>query len=65
MKAKASSNEKKLLLRKRSAIETVIDELKNICQVEHTRHISVAGFILNMLTHLPQPFLYQPVHFMA
>ncbi|WP_260378712.1 transposase, partial [Prevotella intermedia] len=26
----------KLLLRKRSVIETVNDELKNVCQIEHT-----------------------------
>lgn len=38
MKQKALSNEEKLLLRKRSVIETVNDELKNICQIEHTRH---------------------------
>ena len=50
MKAKALSNEEKLLLRKRSVIETVNDELKNICQVEHTRHRSVAGFILNIIS---------------
>ena len=49
------SNEEKLLLRKRSVIETVNDEsdsyrMKNICQVEHTRHRSVAGFILNIIS---------------
>jgi hypothetical protein len=33
MKKKALNNEEKLLLRKRSVIETVNDELKNICQV--------------------------------
>jgi hypothetical protein len=49
MKQKALSNEEKLLLRKRAVIETVNDELKNICQVEHTRHRSVAGFILNIM----------------
>ena len=49
MKQKALSNEEKLMLRKRSVIETVNDELKNICQVEHTRHRSVAGFILNIM----------------
>jgi hypothetical protein len=50
MKQKALSNEEKLLLRKRSVIETVNDELKNICQVEHTRHRSIAGFILNIIS---------------
>jgi len=29
-----------LLLRKRALIETVNDQLKNICQIEHTRHRS-------------------------
>ncbi len=47
MKQKALSNDKKILLRKPCVIETVNDELKNICQAEHTRHRSIAGFILN------------------
>lgn len=50
MKSKALSNEEKLLLRKRSVIETVNDELKNICQVEHTRHRSISGFLLNVMS---------------
>ena len=50
MKQKALSNEEKLLLRKRPMIETVNDELKNICQVEHARHRSVTGFIVNILS---------------
>ncbi len=50
MKEKALSNEEKLLLRKRSVIETVNDELKNICQVEHTRHRSIGGFLLNIIS---------------
>lgn len=49
MKQKALSNEEKILLRKRSVIETVNDELKNICQVEHTRHRSISGFLLNVM----------------
>jgi hypothetical protein len=39
----------KILLRKRSIIETVNDELKNICQIEHSRHRSFANFISNTL----------------
>ena len=31
----------KILLRKRSLIETVYDQLKNISQLEHTRHRSL------------------------
>ncbi len=50
MKQKALSNEERILLRKRSVIETVNDELKNICQVEHTRHRSISGFLLNIIS---------------
>lgn len=42
----------KIMLRKRSVIETVNDELKNICQVEHSRHRSVANFIVNLISGL-------------
>lgn len=34
------SAEDKILLRKRAVIETVNDELKNITQIEHSRHRS-------------------------
>jgi hypothetical protein len=39
----------KILLRKRSIIETVNDELKNICQVEHSRHRSIGNFMVNLV----------------
>lgn len=42
----------KILLRKRSVIETVNDELKNICQVEHSRHRSFGNFLSNMISGL-------------
>lgn len=42
----------KLMLRKRSVIETVNDQLKNVCQVEHTRHRSMDGFLVNLLAGL-------------
>ena len=42
----------KILLRKRALVETVIDELKNICQIEHTRHRSPEGFIVNLISGL-------------
>ena len=42
----------KILLRKRSVIETVNDELKNICQVEHSRHRSFNNFITNIVAGL-------------
>jgi Transposase DDE domain len=43
----------KLLLRKRALIETVNDQLKNICQIEHTRHRSKINFLVNLLSELP------------
>ena len=42
----------KILLRKRSVIETVNDELKNICQVEHSRHRSFGNFLSNIIAGL-------------
>ena len=38
-----------LLLRKRAIIETVNDELKNIAQVEHSRHRCFDNFSVNLL----------------
>lgn len=42
----------KIMLRKRSIRETVNDELKNICQIEHSRHRSFADFISNIVAGL-------------
>lgn len=42
----------KILLRKRSVIETVNDELKNICQIEHSRHRSFGNFLTNIIAGL-------------
>ena len=42
----------KLLLRKRSVIETVNDELKNVCQIEYTRHRSFDNFATNLIAGL-------------
>ena len=39
----------RLLLRKRAIIETINDELKNIAQVEHSRHRSFDNFIVTLL----------------
>lgn len=40
------------MLRKRFIIETVFDQLKNISQIEHTRHRSCASFMVNLLAGL-------------
>ncbi|ERL61037.1 IS982 family transposase, partial [Piscirickettsia salmonis] len=42
----------KILLRKRGIIESVFDQLKNISQIEHSRHRSVNNFMVNILTGL-------------
>lgn len=39
----------KMLLRKRVIIETINDQLKNISQIEHTRHRSISNFLVNTL----------------
>ncbi len=41
-----------LLLRKRAIVETVIDQLKNISQIEHTRHRSPVNFVVNVIAGL-------------
>lgn len=42
----------RVLLRKRSIIETIIDQLKNISQIEHSRHRSPTNFLVNILCGL-------------
>ncbi len=49
MKGALMSVSDRLLLRKRDVIETVNDELKNIAQVEYSRHRSFDKFIVNVL----------------
>ena len=52
MKNRLMLLEDKLMLRKRSIIETINDQLKNISQIEHTRHRSFANFVVNLLAGL-------------
>ena len=42
----------RLMLRKRSIIETIIDQLKNISQIEHSRHRSPVNCFVNILSGL-------------
>jgi hypothetical protein len=42
----------KIMLRKRAIIESVVDQLKNISQIEHSRHRSVANCFVNVLAGL-------------
>jgi hypothetical protein len=49
----------KLLLRKRAIIETITDQLKNICQIEHSRHRSPINFLVNLIAGLVA-YCHQP-----
>jgi transposase len=42
----------RLLLRKRAIIETIIDQLKNISQIEHSRHRSPVNCLVNIVCGL-------------
>ena len=52
MKKKLIPLTDKVLLRKRSIIETVNDLLKNSCHIEHSRHRSPINFLLNIVSAL-------------
>jgi len=52
MKEKALSILDKCFLAKRGIVETIIDQLKALCQIEHTRHRSSVNFIANVLAAL-------------
>jgi hypothetical protein len=49
----------KWLLRKRAIIETINDQIKNIQQIEHTRHRSVVNAMVNVLAALVA-YTHQP-----
>lgn len=59
MKPKVLKAFDKLLLRKRSIIETINDQLKNIFSLEHSRHRSLFNFLVNALAALIA-YSYQP-----
>lgn len=42
----------KILLRKRAVVESINDEFKNVCQIEHTRHRSPTNFLVNLCSGL-------------
>ena len=52
MKTKTIGVAEKFYLGKRGVIETVIDQLKNCCQIEHTRHRKVENAFVNILSGL-------------
>ena len=52
MKKQPLSSADQHLLHKRTLIETIIDQLKNIAQIEHTRHRSPTKFMVNLISGL-------------
>jgi hypothetical protein len=52
MKNKLMNLYDRLMLRKRTVIESVNDFLKNICEIEHSRHRSITNFLVNLLSAL-------------
>lgn len=52
MKNRLMLLEDKILLRKRAIIESINDQLKNISQIEHTRHRSPLNFLVNLFAGL-------------
>ena len=61
MKNRLMSTLDKILLRKRALIETVNDQLKNISQIEHSRHRSVTNAMVNLIAGLIA-YTYQEKH---
>ena len=41
-----------IMLHKRAVIESINDFLKNICDIEHSRHRSVTNFLTNLISAL-------------
>lgn len=52
MKKKMLGAFEKFFLYQRGIVETVIDQLKSICHIEHTRHRSPLNFLVNLVSGL-------------
>ena len=52
MRGQLMRMEDKILLRKRAIIETIIDQMKNISQIEHSRHRSPFNCFVNVVCGL-------------
>ena len=59
MKEKIISPIKKYYLNKRGMIETIIDQLKNLLQIDHSRHRSPMNFQINILGGLVA-YIFKP-----
>ncbi len=52
MKPRIMTATQKFFLSKRGIIETVIDQLKNCCQIEYSRHCSPVNAFVNIISAL-------------
>jgi hypothetical protein len=52
MKNKLMDLYDKIMIKKRAVIETINDQLKNICDIEHSRHRSPINFFANIIAGL-------------
>jgi hypothetical protein len=52
MKKTVFSAIEKFFLSHRNIVETVIDQLKSLCQINHTRHRNVTNFFVNVISGL-------------
>jgi hypothetical protein len=52
MKEKTMTSFEKYFLGQRGIVETVIDQFKSICQIEHTRHRKPENFLINLISGL-------------
>jgi hypothetical protein len=59
MKNKLMDYYDRLMLRKRTVIESVNDFLKNICNIEHSRHRSITNFLVNLVS-APATYSFLP-----
>jgi len=59
MKEKIISPIKKYYFNKREVIEKIIDQLKNLLQINHSRHRSVINFQINVLGGLVA-YIFKP-----
>lgn len=52
MKNQLMTTTDRILLRRRAIVETIINQLKNISQIEHSRHRSITNFFVSVLCGL-------------
>ncbi|EFZ37397.1 hypothetical protein HMPREF0663_10855 [Hoylesella oralis ATCC 33269] len=60
MKEAVSTVAGQILIRKRAIIEAINDELKNIAQVEHSKHRPFDNFIVNMFRTIAAYCYFSP-----